>query len=126
MKLVDQKTNLESFQYIRIILTSRNIVSLEKICNNIINIGKNKNFKTIGPKRIPTKYLTVTTRKSPCGEGTNTWDRFEIKIHKRVIDLFSDDNIVNHITTITIEPGVEVEVNYFSKQKKQKFNSIQK
>nr|UXY87728.1 40S ribosomal protein S20 [Cryptomonas curvata] len=112
-----QKIKLESLGYIRIILTSRNIIALEKICQNIITNGKSKKIIIIGPKRIPTKSLVITTRKSPCGEGTNTWDRFEIKIHKRVIDLFSEDNIVNHITTINIENGVEIEVNYLNKKK---------
>ena len=42
--------------------------------------------------------------------GTNTWDRFELRVHKRVIDLFSSADVVKQITSITIEPGVEVEV----------------
>ena len=42
--------------------------------------------------------------------GTNTWDRFELCIHKRVINLFSSPDVVKQITSITIEPGVEVEV----------------
>lgn len=42
--------------------------------------------------------------------GTNTWDRFELRVHKRVIDLFSSPDVVKQITSITIEPGVEVEV----------------
>jgi small subunit ribosomal protein S20e len=42
--------------------------------------------------------------------GTNTWDRFEMRIHKRVIDLVSTPEVVMQITSITIEPGVEVEV----------------
>lgn len=25
------------------------------------------------------QVLHITTRKSPCGEGTNTWDRFEMR-----------------------------------------------
>jgi small subunit ribosomal protein S20e len=116
-----EETTSESLGFIRIILTSRKITSLEKICQNIINSSKHKNLKVIGPKRIPTKSLVITTRKSPCGEGTNTWDRFEIKIHKRIIDLFSEDNIVNHITTINIEPGVEVEVTYLNKKKRNLF-----
>ncbi|GFY83272.1 ribosomal protein S10p/S20e family protein [Actinidia rufa] len=41
---------------------------------------------------------------------TNTWDRFELRVHKRVIDLFSSPEVVKQITSITIEPGVEVEV----------------
>ncbi|KHG05831.1 40S ribosomal S20-2 -like protein [Gossypium arboreum] len=44
------------------------------------------------------------------GRGTNTWDRFELRVHKRVIDLFSSPDVVKQITSITIEPGVEVEV----------------
>jgi small subunit ribosomal protein S20e len=107
--------NFTTLGYIRITLTSRKISSLEKICQHIIENGKDKKLKIIGPNRIPSKTLVITTRKSPCGEGTNTWDRFEIKIHKRVIDIFSQDNIVNHITTINIEPGVEIEVNYLKK-----------
>ena len=42
--------------------------------------------------------------------GTNTWDRFEMRVHKRVIDLVSSPDVVKQITSITIEPGVEVEV----------------
>lgn len=42
--------------------------------------------------------------------GTNTWDGFELRVHKRVIDLHSPPEVVKQITSITIEPGVEVEV----------------
>jgi len=52
----------------------------------------------------------LTTRKSPCGEGSKTWDRFEMRIHKRVIDLYSPSDVVKQITSISIEPGVQVEV----------------
>lgn len=46
---------------------------------------------------MPTKVLRITTRKSPCGEGTNTWDRFEMRIHKRVIDIFTSSEVVKQI-----------------------------
>lgn len=42
--------------------------------------------------------------------GTKTWDRFEMKIHKRVIDLHSPFSVVKHITTMAIDPGVDVEL----------------
>lgn len=35
---------------------------------------------------------------------------FQMRIHKRVIDLHSPSEIVKQITSISIEPGVEVEV----------------
>ena len=31
-------------------------------------------------RRMPTKTLRITTRKAPCGNGTNTWDRFEMRM----------------------------------------------
>ena len=95
---------------IRITLTSRNVKNLEKVCADLIRGAKEKRLKVKGPVRLPTKTLRITTRKSPCGEGTNTWDRFEMRIHKRLIDLHSPSEIVKQITSISIEPGVEVEV----------------
>ena len=63
-----------------------------------------------GPVRLPTRTLRITTRKTPCGEGSKTWDRFEMRIHKRIIDLNAPTEVVKKITAITIEPGVDVEV----------------
>lgn len=67
-------------------------------------------FKVAGPVRLPTKILKITTRKTPCGEGTNSWDRYQMRIHKRIIDLHAPSDAVKSITSITIEPGVEVEI----------------
>lgn len=66
--------------------------------------------KVIGPVRLPTKVLRITTRKTPCGEGTKTWDRFELRIHKRIIDLKTTNEVVKQVTNITIDPSVQIEV----------------
>merc|ERR1712154_448582 len=95
---------------IRITLTSRVVKSLEKVCADLIKGAKGKSLKVKGPVRMPTKVLRITTRKTPCGEGSKTWDRYQMRIHKRIIDLHSPSEIVKQITSISIEPGVEVEV----------------
>ena len=59
------------------------------VCADIKRIATEKQVKVAGPIRLPTKYLRITTRKSPCGEGTNTWEHLEMRIHKRVIDLIA-------------------------------------
>ncbi|KAL3603743.1 hypothetical protein D5086_004602 [Populus alba] len=99
---------------VRITLSSKNVKNLEKVCADLIRGAKDKSLRVKGPVRIPTKVLQITTRKAPSGEGTNTWDRFELRIHKRVVDLFSSADVVKQITSITIEPGVEVEVTIAS------------
>lgn len=45
------------------------------LCNSqdLIKGAKAKRLVHSGPVRLPTKVLRITTRKSPCGEGTNTW-----------------------------------------------------
>merc|ERR1712131_258986 len=96
----------EKVHRIRITLTSRNVPSLEKVCAELIRGAKEKDLKVKGPVRMPTKTLRITTRKTPCGEGSKTWDKFQLRIHKRVIDLHSPSEIDKKITSISIEPGV--------------------
>ncbi|GJP71254.1 hypothetical protein CLOP_g2105 [Closterium sp. NIES-67] len=96
---------------IRITLSCmNNVKSLEKVCADLVRGAKEKRIKVKGPVRMPTKVLRHTTRKSPCGNGTNTWDTFELRVHKRVIYLVSPSEVVKQITSISIEPGIEVEV----------------
>ena len=106
-KAATEKSQLNT---IRITLTSRNVRNLEKVCADLVNRAKTQNLTVRGPVRMPTKTLRITTRKTPCGEGSKTWDRFQMRIHKRVIDLESPSEIVKQITSISIEPGVDVEV----------------
>ncbi|KAJ9526960.1 hypothetical protein QJQ45_025329 [Haematococcus lacustris] len=98
---------------IRITLTSKNVKNLEKVCSDLIKGAKDKQLKVKGPVRMPTRVLKVTTRKAPSGQGTNTFDCFEMRIHKRLIDLHSPADVVKQITSISIEPGVEVIVLLF-------------
>ena len=96
---------------IRITLTSRNVSALEKTCSDLLLGARSKSLSAKGPVRMPTKTLRITTRKTPNGEGSKTWDRFEMRIHKRLIDLKAPTDVVKSITSISIEPGVDVEVS---------------
>ena len=92
----------------RMTLKGRETKPLEWACSEIVKRAKGKEYVVKGPVRIPTKILRITVRKSPCGEGTNTWDRFEMRIHKRVIDIFCPSSVVKDITTFKIDPSVDV------------------
>ena len=59
---------------IRITLTSRKVQSLEKVSTELIDRAKSKSLRVRGPVRLPTKTLKISTRKTPCGEGSKTWD----------------------------------------------------
>lgn len=88
-----------------------------KVCAELKSKAKNMSIspgfppiKVSGPVRLPTKILRLMVRKSPCGEGTNTYDRLQMRIHKRILDLVAPSEVVKQITNISIEPGVDVEV----------------
>ncbi|XP_036616638.1 40S ribosomal protein S20-like [Trichosurus vulpecula] len=53
--------------------------------------------------------ITLTSEKL-CDEGSKTWDWFQMRTHKCLIDLHSPSEIVKQITSVSIEPGVDVEV----------------
>lgn len=59
---------------------------------------------------MPTKTLRITTRKTPCGEGSKTWSRYQLRIHKRVLDLQSTSDVVKEVTNLAIDPVVTVEI----------------
>ena len=69
------------------------------VCADLIKGAKDKQLKVKGPVRMPTKILRITTRKTPCGEGSKTWDRYQMRIHKRIIDLHSPSEIVKQIVS---------------------------
>lgn len=95
---------------VRIKLRSIDINALNAICNAIKDIAGKAGVMISGPIPLPTKRLKITTRKSPCGNGTATFDRFEMRIHKRVIDLPSDDRVLHAIMRTPIPRSVNIKI----------------
>ena len=95
---------------VRIKLSSVNIDALNEVCNVIKDIAKESGIVIAGPIPLPTKKLKITTRKSPCGNGTATFDRFEMRIHKRVIDLPANDKVLHAIMRTPIPRSVNIKI----------------
>lgn len=95
---------------VRIKLNSTDINMLNNICNSIKEIAKKSGITIVGPVPLPTKKLKVTTRKSPCGNGTATFDNYEMRIHKRLIDLPANEKILHHIVRMQIPKSVNVKI----------------
>lgn len=97
-------------QKARIRLTSTDRDSLESVCNELKGIAEKTGVKVAGPIPLPTKKLVVPTRKSPCGEGTHTWDHFEMRIHKRLLDIDANERIMRRIMRIKVPDNVYIEM----------------
>lgn len=94
----------------RIKLASIDINKLNEIMNAIKDIASKSGVVIRGPIPLPTKKLKITTRKSPCGNGKATFDRFEMRIHKRLIDMPADERVLHSIMRLLIPKDVNVEI----------------
>ena len=109
-----EEYNAEDMPTIRIILKSQETKNLEYVTNTIVKNAKEKQFIVRGPKFMPNKHLRLCVRKSPCGEGTNTFDAFEMKIHTRIVDIKCSPNSVSDITNFKIKPGVDINIKIWN------------
>ena len=97
-------------QKVRIKLNSTNIEMLNSICESIKEMAKKSGVAISGPVPLPTKRLKITTRKSPCGDGTATFDNYEMRIHKRLIDLPSNEKVLRQIMKMQIPKSVNIKI----------------
>nr|MCK4929994.1 30S ribosomal protein S10 [Nanoarchaeota archaeon] len=97
-------------QKARIKITSTDITKINQVCDYIKGITEKTGVVMRGPIPLPTKKLKVTTRKSPCGDGAATWDHYEMRIHKRLIDLGIDERALRLVMRVPIPEGLNIEI----------------
>lgn len=101
-------------QVARIKLSGKEPKELDAISREIVEIAKKLGINFKGPIPLPTKRLRIITLRTPCGQGCGhgnaTYDRFELRIHKRLIDVQADDRALRQIMRITLPQGVHMEI----------------
>ena len=97
-------------QKARIKLASTDIDKINKVCEYIQEIVEKTGVTMRGPIPLPTKKLKLTTRKSPDGEGTASWERYEMRVHKRLIDLGIDERALRLVMRVPIPEGLNIEI----------------
>lgn len=94
----------------RIRLSGLNHGEIDKISGQIRDIAGKIGVEMRGPVPLPTKRFTVPIRKSPDGEGTETWDHWEMRVHKRLIDIAADERALRQIMRIQVPKDVNIEI----------------
>ena len=97
-------------QKARIKIASIDISKINQTCQYIKDISEKTGVEMRGPIPLPTKRLKITTRKGPCGNGTATWDRYEMRVHKRLIDLGIDERALRLVMRVPIPEGLNIEI----------------
>jgi len=94
----------------RIKLQSQNVSELDDVCGQIKEIAERVGVEMKGPVPLPTKKLRISTRKTPCGDGSDTYEKWELRVHKRLIEIFADDRVLREVMRIRIPSSVNVEM----------------
>ncbi len=97
-------------RFARIKLTSANLRELERVAKDIRAIAEKTGVRVRGPQPLPTKRLKITTRKAPTGEGSHTFDHWQLRVHRRILDVQPDDRTMRQITKLSIPEDVHIEL----------------
>lgn len=97
-------------QKARIKLTSPDYNLLNDICVKILDVADKTGIKHSGSIPLPTRKIVIPTRKGMSGGGTESYERWQLRIHKRLIDIESDERTLRRIMRVEIPENVHVEI----------------
>ncbi len=92
-------------------LVSTKAKDADSIANQIKEITKSINIKCKGPIPLPTKVVSQTTRKAPSHQGSHTYERWEMRFHKRLITIESSEQALRQIMRIVVPDTVQIEMS---------------
>lgn len=72
--------------------------------------GKKEEKVVWGPIPLPTKRIVIPVKKAPDGEGTATWDKWELRIHKRLMYVRADERAMRQLMRLQIPPEVHIKI----------------
>ena len=101
---------------VRVKLNSTDIEMLNNICKSISDLAKKAGIAIAGPVPLPTKKLKIPVMKTPCGDGMHrgggggNWERWEMRIHKRVLDIGASNRMMHQITRLKMPRDINIEI----------------
>jgi len=94
----------------RIRLWSTNVNNLNYVVNQIRAIVEKTGVNMKGPIPLPTRRMEVPVLKLPHGEGRKKWEKWEMSLHKRVIDIAADERVMRQLMRVKVPEDVYIEI----------------
>jgi len=94
----------------RIRLWSTNVNDLNYVVNQIRAIVEKTGVNMKGPIPLPTRRMEVPVLKLPHGEGRKKWEKWEMSLHKRVIDIAADERVMRQLMRVRVPEDVYIEI----------------
>jgi small subunit ribosomal protein S10 len=97
-------------QKIRIRLKAYDHRVLDQSAQRIVETAERTGAKVVGPVPMPTKLERFTIRRSTFIDK-NSHEHFEIRTHKRLIDVMDPDSkTIDTLMRLNLPAGVDVEI----------------
>lgn len=97
-------------QRIRIRLKAYDYRIIDKSAAHIIETAERTGAKVIGPIPLPTERKVTTLLRSP-HVHKDARDQFELKIHKRLIDVMEPtSSTIDSLMNLDLPAGVDIEI----------------
>ncbi len=95
---------------IRVKLKSYDHRVLDATCEQLLDTALRTGAKIVGPIPLPTDTSRTTVIRSPFVEK-NIQETFELKTHKRIIDIIEPtDKTIDSLMHLELPAGVDIEV----------------
>ncbi len=99
---------------IRIKISGEDPKALDSVVGQIKTLADALNMKFIGPVRLPRKIMSVSPRRTPCGDGTDTYEYWEKRVYRRLVDVEGDEKYIKQILRIKVPANVFVKISLSS------------
>ncbi len=91
-------------------LVSTKPQDIDAIAAQIKEIAKASNIKSRGPIPLPTHRIVQAVRKSPCGSGSHTFEKWELRVHKRLVIIEGDESALRQVMRLKVPDTVQIEI----------------
>ncbi len=85
--------------------------AIDEIAKQIKSIAGTAEIKMHGPIPLPTRRIAHCTRKTPCGDGSHTYEKWELRIHKRLLVIDGSEQALRQIMRIHVPDTVKIEIS---------------
>ncbi len=97
-------------QKIRIRLRAYDHRVLDQSARRIVSTAERTGAMVLGPVPLPTKLERFTVQRSPFIDK-DSQEHFEIRTHKRLIDVIEpDSNTIDTLMRLNLPAGVDIEI----------------
>lgn len=83
---------------------------IDNSCRQIVDTAKRYDAEVVGPVPLPTEIRKYTVNRSTFVHKPSR-EQFEIRVHKRLIDILNPNQaVVTSLSTLNLPSGVDIEI----------------